>query len=73
MAERKTCPVCGKSVCGKSVCGKSVCGKRASTQHAPFCSAHCANVDLGRWLTGAYRLPGEATEDSSDDPRQEQE
>lgn len=58
MAERKPCPVCGKPT---------------SAQHAPFCSEHCANVDLGRWLTGAYRLPGEAADESSDDPRKEQE
>jgi len=24
----------------------------------PFCSRRCAEVDLGRWLTGQYVLPG---------------
>jgi endogenous inhibitor of DNA gyrase (YacG/DUF329 family) len=35
----------------------------------PFCSARCADVDLGRWFTGAYRLPGAAAgaEENEDD------
>jgi endogenous inhibitor of DNA gyrase (YacG/DUF329 family) len=24
----------------------------------PFCSGRCADVDLGRWLTGGYAIPG---------------
>lgn len=27
--------------------------------HAPFCSERCKMVDLGRWLEGEYRIPGE--------------
>jgi hypothetical protein len=23
----------------------------------PFCSKRCADVDLGRWLGGGYRIP----------------
>jgi endogenous inhibitor of DNA gyrase (YacG/DUF329 family) len=23
----------------------------------PFCSARCADVDLGRWFTESYRVP----------------
>ena len=34
-----------------------VCGKPADARLQPFCSARCADVDLGRWLTGQYRLP----------------
>lgn len=40
-----------------------VCGRRASQETRPFCSPRCAQVDLGRWLTGAYAIPGQA-EDS---------
>ncbi len=29
----------------------------AAAAYRPFCSAHCAEVDLGRWLTGRYRIP----------------
>ena len=29
-----------------------VCGKPADAATRPFCSVRCADVDLGRWLTG---------------------
>lgn len=32
----------------------------------PFCSAHCARVDLLRWLDGHYAIPG-APADEADD------
>lgn len=37
------CPICGKP-----------------TQHAvrPFCSRHCADIDLGRWASGTYVIVG---------------
>ena len=33
----------------------------APTQHhfRPFCSKRCQDLDLGRWLRGAYRIPTE--------------
>ncbi len=34
-----------------------ICGRPASARHRPFCSARCADVDLGRWLGGQYRVP----------------
>ncbi|MFQ5467398.1 MAG: DNA gyrase inhibitor YacG [Kiloniellaceae bacterium] len=37
--------------------GCPICGARAREQTRPFCSRRCAEVDLGRWLTGAYRIP----------------
>ena len=45
-----------------------VCGRGASAQTRPFCTPRCAQVDLGRWLTGAYAIPGEP-EDAQ--PREE--
>ena len=44
-----TCPICGKPA------------DNARTR--PFCSARCADVDLGRWFTGRYAVP--ATEEPS--------
>jgi uncharacterized protein len=44
-----------------------VCGRPATEATRPFCSRRCADVDLGRWLTGQYRIPGPAAE-SDDDP-----
>jgi endogenous inhibitor of DNA gyrase (YacG/DUF329 family) len=37
-----------------------ICGKPAEPAHRPFCSARCRQVDLGRWLTGSYVIPGPA-------------
>jgi endogenous inhibitor of DNA gyrase (YacG/DUF329 family) len=47
-----------------------ICGKPASSAVQPFCSRRCAEVDLGRWLTGQYRLPGSPAE-LDDEPRDE--
>ena len=33
--------------------------------YRPFCSRRCAQLDLGKWLTGGYTIPAyEAMEDS---------
>jgi len=44
------------------------CGKPSVFRHRPFCSARCADLDLGAWLNGDYRIP--AT-DEEDDERPE--
>jgi endogenous inhibitor of DNA gyrase (YacG/DUF329 family) len=46
----------------------SVCGKPAMERFKPFCSKRCADVDLNRWLKGAYAIPAaeEPDEDGSD-------
>ena len=41
-----------------------ICGRPADPRLAPFCGRRCADVDLGRWLTGVYRVP--ASEDERD-------
>ena len=35
----------------------SICGKPQSPEYRPFCSRRCADVDLNRWLSGAYAIP----------------
>jgi endogenous inhibitor of DNA gyrase (YacG/DUF329 family) len=35
-----------------------ICGRRSSEANRPFCTPRCQEVDLGRWLTGSYRIPG---------------
>lgn len=47
-----------------------VCGRPAVAGHRPFCSRRCAEVDLGRWLTGRYAIPAapEAGEDARPGP-----
>ena len=42
-----------------------ICRKPPDPQYRPFCSRRCADVDLGRWLTGGYAIPSE--EDAPDD------
>ena len=36
-----------------------ICRKATVVNYRPFCSKRCANVDLGRWLGGAYAIPAE--------------
>jgi endogenous inhibitor of DNA gyrase (YacG/DUF329 family) len=47
-----------------------ICGKAEVAEYRPFCSRRCADIDLGRWLTGSYVLPGEpADPEGPDAPR----
>ncbi len=41
-----------------------ICGKPAAEAFKPFCSKRCADVDLHRWLSGVYAVPGAAEEDA---------
>lgn len=43
-----------------------VCGRLATRENRPFCSARCADVDLGRWLSEQYRIPDERTAPDDD-------
>ncbi len=38
-----------------------ICARKTDPKYRPFCSRRCADVDLGKWLTGSYAIP-------SDDP-----
>ncbi|GEM_PF-189310 len=33
------------------------CGAQAIYETRPFCSKRCADIDLGRWLQGAFAIP----------------
>jgi len=35
-----------------------ICGRPASDETLPFCSPRCRDVDLHRWLSGHYVVPG---------------
>ncbi len=43
-----------------------VCGAMSVKNDHPFCSRRCAGLDLGRWLNGAYSIPGPATSQKSE-------
>ena len=34
-----------------------VCGKPSTSAYFPFDSKRCADIDLGKWLTGGYVIP----------------
>jgi endogenous inhibitor of DNA gyrase (YacG/DUF329 family) len=40
-----------------------ICGKPADPVCRPFCSKRCADVDLHRWLNGAYVIAGDSEEE----------
>jgi hypothetical protein len=50
---------------GTGSAGRScpICGKPSQQATRPFCSKGCRNVDLNRWLSGTYVVPGSESED----------
>ncbi len=43
-----------------------ICARPATDRYRPFCSRRCADVDLGKWLGGAYRVPSQRVEDAEE-------
>jgi len=50
------CPTC-----------RSLVRPRSENPAFPFCAPRCRAVDLGRWFTGNYCVPGEPAPDTSVD------
>jgi uncharacterized protein len=48
-----------------------VCGKPAVAEFRAFCSRRCADIDLNRWLSGVYVVPGKAEEAEDGNPAPE--
>ena len=46
-----------------------ICRKPVVDKFRPFCSKRCADVDLNRWLSGAYVVAGKEEEDEDGAPR----
>jgi endogenous inhibitor of DNA gyrase (YacG/DUF329 family) len=44
-----------------------ICGAPATPDFYPFCSRRCSQVDLNRWLSGAYVIPARPADRSDDD------
>ncbi|PWJ81581.1 hypothetical protein C7441_110114 [Pseudaminobacter salicylatoxidans] len=42
------------------------CGKPSTRDSYPFCSDRCRQVDLNRWLSGSYVIPGREGEEEDD-------
>ncbi len=53
----------------KMIC--PICEKPGVAAHKPFCSERCAQVDLGRWLTGSYALPARPQDEDEDEDEDE--
>jgi endogenous inhibitor of DNA gyrase (YacG/DUF329 family) len=45
-----------------------ICGRPTDAGYRPFCSRRCADVDLARWLRGAYAIPDRAESEDGDEP-----
>ena len=46
---------------GKPPAHCPICREKTRQEWRPFCSKRCADVDLGRWMTGRYAVPTEET------------
>jgi uncharacterized protein len=44
-----------------------ICGKPATEASRPFCSERCRDVDLNRWLSNSYAIPGRKETDEDED------
>lgn len=47
MIRPQTCPICGKDLAA---------GAALESDHFPFCSKRCRQVDLYRWSEGKYAI-----------------
>lgn len=45
-----------------------ICKKPTVHTFRPFCSKHCADIDLARWLGGDYVIPGEPGSGIDEEP-----
>jgi endogenous inhibitor of DNA gyrase (YacG/DUF329 family) len=42
-----------------------ICGRPSTLESRPFCSPRCADIDLNRWLSDAYVIPGDPATDET--------
>ncbi|QUJ76950.1 DNA gyrase inhibitor YacG [Sulfitobacter albidus] len=40
-----------------------ICDEETVVKYRPFCSRRCADIDLAKWLNGAYATPSQDPED----------
>lgn len=59
MSDDKVTPLRPKRPCPE-------CGKPAARDSYPFCSPRCKDIDLNRWLSGSYVIPGPPLEEDDD-------
>lgn len=44
-----------------------ICQKEIVKEFEPFCSQHCKNIDLLRWVNEDYRVPVVENEEKSEE------
>jgi endogenous inhibitor of DNA gyrase (YacG/DUF329 family) len=44
-----------------------ICSRATDPKYRPFCSRRCADVDLARWLGGAYAIPDAGDSEDGDE------
>ena len=52
------------------------CGKEAEFQNnpfRPFCSERCKLIDLGKWISGEYRIPVRSQDEQEDEPTEKKD
>ncbi|MBT8154659.1 DNA gyrase inhibitor YacG [Epibacterium ulvae] len=42
------------------------CGEDTVATYRPFCSRRCADIDLAKWMNGAYAMPSQDPQDVED-------
>lgn len=45
-----------------------ICSKPTIPDYAPFCSKHCQNIDLLKWLNEDYRVPAQGWNEEEETP-----
>jgi endogenous inhibitor of DNA gyrase (YacG/DUF329 family) len=61
MAKDRLCPICRRPLDESE----------EALRFRPFCSKRCADIDLGRWLKGAYAIPVVESDESDEVPEGE--
>ena len=50
-----------------------ICRKPAHPDFKPFCSKRCADLDLGKWMSDSYAIPGEPADVAEENPPTEED
>ncbi len=43
-----------------------ICAKTTVQAYRPFCSRRCADIDLGKWMSGQYAVPSQDEDDADE-------
>lgn len=52
-----------------------ICKKKTTWEEnpwRPFCSERCKLIDLGKWASGDYKIPGEKAEEEPEEKKEEE-